>query len=103
MPKPGSAFANLRARRTSPRNDQTRIEAVHDPDELTDGLDASNDPEDEVTPEPEVEPTMTEDDTLDDDEEIEDPRKTRKSRRSSRIAETKASRSPTLGVTISRR
>ncbi|MGB5628196.1 MAG: hypothetical protein WBM57_02425 [Woeseiaceae bacterium] len=49
-------------------NDQTRIEAVHDPDELTDGLDASNDPEEEVTPEPEVEP-----DTEEEPEEPEEP------------------------------
>lgn len=34
-------------------NDQTRIEAVHDSDELTDGLDASNDPADDLTPESE--------------------------------------------------
>ncbi len=77
-------------------NDQTRIEAVHDPDELTDGLDASNDPEEEVTPEPEVEP--------DTEEEPEEPknRKNRKNRRRP-MMKPKASRSRTLGVTISRR
>ena len=47
------------------RGDQTRIEAVHDPDELTDGLDASNDPVDDLP----AEPGATDDD---DDEEIED-------------------------------
>ena len=50
------------------RGDQTRIEAVHDPDELTDGLDASNDPVDDLSPEPEA----TDDVDVDDDEEIED-------------------------------
>ena len=48
------------------RGDQTRIEAVHDPDELTDGLDASNDPVDDLSPEPEAA------DDVNDDEEIED-------------------------------
>jgi len=36
-------------------DDQTRIEAVHDPDELTDGLDASNDPAEDVALEPDDE------------------------------------------------
>ena len=36
--------------------DETRIEAVHDSDELTDGLEASNDPVDDPALEPEVEP-----------------------------------------------
>lgn len=52
------------------RGDQTRIEAVHDPDELTDGLDASNDPVDDLPPEPEA--TDDVDVDVDDDEEIED-------------------------------
>jgi predicted flap endonuclease-1-like 5' DNA nuclease/predicted nucleic acid-binding Zn-ribbon protein len=57
------------------RGDQTRIEAVHDPDELTDGLDASNDPVDDLPPEPEATDDVDNDndDALDDDdEEIED-------------------------------
>ena len=57
------------------RGDQTRIEAVHDPDELTDGLDASNDPVDDLSPEPEAadDVDVDNDDALDDDdEEIED-------------------------------
>ncbi len=37
-------------------DDETRIEAVHASDELTDGLEASNDPADDLAPEPEVEP-----------------------------------------------
>lgn len=52
------------------RGDQTRIEAVHDPDELTDGLDASNDPVDDLPPEPEAADDVDVD--VDDDEEIED-------------------------------
>jgi len=51
-------------------DEQTRIEAVHDPDELTDGLDASNDPVDDMTPEPEDE--AQDEDEDDDDEEVED-------------------------------
>jgi predicted flap endonuclease-1-like 5' DNA nuclease/gas vesicle protein len=63
--------------------DQTRIEAVHDPDELTDGLDASNDPADDVpmesaaeqTDEPDEEPgSEEEEEEIDDinDGEVED-------------------------------
>jgi predicted flap endonuclease-1-like 5' DNA nuclease len=37
-------------------DDETRIEAVNASDELTDGLEASNDPADDLAPEPEVEP-----------------------------------------------
>ena len=37
-------------------DDETRVEAVHASDELTDGLEASNDPADDLAPEPEVEP-----------------------------------------------
>jgi len=36
-------------------DEQTRIEAVHDSDELTDGLDASNDPADDLAPEDKAE------------------------------------------------
>jgi predicted flap endonuclease-1-like 5' DNA nuclease len=50
---------------------QTRIEAVHDPDELTDGLEASNDPADDMTPEPEVEESVPEEEDREDDNQPE--------------------------------
>ena len=39
----------LELRRDEPDSNQTRIEPVSDPEELTDGLDASNDPADDFT------------------------------------------------------
>jgi len=50
----------LESAQDAAEEDQTRIEAVHDPDELTDGLDASNDPEEDSTPEPDSEPAAEE-------------------------------------------
>lgn len=46
---------------------QTHIEPVHDPEELTDGLDASNDPADDVVDESGVEPVAEKDLDLDSD------------------------------------
>jgi predicted flap endonuclease-1-like 5' DNA nuclease len=50
--------------------DQTRIEAVHHPDELTDGLDASNDPADD---EAELEDTDDDDEDIDVDDIDDEP------------------------------
>lgn len=51
-------------------NDQTRIEPVRDPDELTDGLEASNDPANDFVPEPE--PVVTDEMEAEADYEDED-------------------------------
>ncbi len=56
-------------------DDETRIEAVHASNELTDGLEASNDPADDLAPEPEVEPeaeSEPEEDEEEDEEEEEE-------------------------------
>jgi len=60
----------LESAQDAAEEDQTRIEAVHDPDELTDGLDASNDPEEDSTPEPDSEPAAEEEE--EEEEEIDD-------------------------------
>jgi len=54
-------------------DEQTRIEAVHDSDELTDGLEASNDPADDLAPEPEVEQTPEEESEPEDEEASSEP------------------------------
>jgi len=53
-------------------DEQTRIEAVHDSDELTDGLDASNDPADDVPVEPDVVSAPEEDEEEENVEDIDD-------------------------------
>ena len=54
-------------------DDETRIEAGHASDELTDGLEASNDPADDLAPEPEMEPeTESEPETETEPEEEEE-------------------------------
>jgi predicted flap endonuclease-1-like 5' DNA nuclease len=63
---------DLESERDVATDEQTRIEAVHDSDELTDGLEASNDPADDHAPEPEVEETPEEDSEPEEDEGEED-------------------------------
>ena len=60
----------LEAAQSRSADNDTRIEPVHHPEELTDGLDASNDAEDDVDDlETEINEAFVADDTIDDDDE----------------------------------